>query len=140
MLDYFALLDVVEIAGRAEQDPTEVVDVYFAVSQRYDVDRFLGQITVLRRADRWTALARQALRSDLYGALAGFTLGVIRATEPGVPATDRIEIWETDNAEGLARARTTLDEIAAQENADLAMLSVGLRVLRTLVAQARLRP
>ena len=137
MLDYFALLDIVEIARRADQPPESVVEVYFSLSERYDVDRFLGQITALQRADRWTALARQALRSDLYGALAGFTLGVIRATEPGAPADDRIEIWESDNAEGLARARTTLNEIAAQEGADLAMLSVALRVLRTLVAQAR---
>lgn len=137
MLDYFALLDIMEIAGRAEQSAASVIDVYFALSERYDVDRFLGQITVLQRADRWTALARQALRSDLYGALAGFTLGVIRATEPEAPTADRIEIWESDNAEGLARARTTLNEIAAQEDADLAMLSVALRVLRTLVAQAR---
>lgn len=137
MLDRFALLDVVQIAQRAEQDPVEVLDLYFALSERYDVDRFLGQITALGRSDRWTALARQALRSDLYAALAGFTLGVLRGTAPGRPCIERIEEWEAAHAEGLARARTTLDDIAHQENADLAMLSVALRVLRSLVAQAR---
>ena len=138
MLDRFALLDVVQISQRSHQNPAEVLDLYFALSERYDVDRFLGQITALGRSDRWTALARQALRSDLYSALAGFTLGVLRSTAPGRPCLERIEEWEAAHAEGLARARTTLDDIARQGNADLAMLSVALRVLRSLVAQARL--
>ena len=137
MLDIFALLDITEIAETAGEDPATVLDIYFALSERYDVDRFLGQITVLTRADRWTALARQALRSDLYAALAQFTLGVVHDTAPAQTTTQRIEEWEAGHAEGLARARSTLDQIAAQEGADLAMLSVALRVLRTLVNQSR---
>lgn len=137
MLDEFALLDIIEVAARAGQDPRDVLGVYFVLSNRYDVDRLLTRITGLPRGDRWTALARQALRSDLYSALAGFTLGVIRATEPGQSSLDRVTEWEAAHAEGISRARTTLDEIAALETADLATLSVALRVLRTLVAQAR---
>ena len=137
LLDVFALLDITEIADRAGEDPARVLDIYFALSQRYDVDRFLGQITVLTRSDRWTALARQALRSDLYTALAQFTLGVVRDTEASQSTQQRIEQWEAGHAEGLARARATLDQIATQEQADLAMLSVALRVLRTLVSQSR---
>ncbi len=136
LLDVFALLDITEIAESCGQNPAGVLDVYFALSERYGVDRFLGQITVLSRADRWTALARQALRSDLYAALAQFTLGVVGQTDPDRSTDQRIEQWETGHAEGLSRARSTLDLIAAAENADLAMLSVALRVLRTLVAQS----
>jgi glutamate dehydrogenase len=137
LLDVFALLDITEIADQAGENPEAVLDIYFALSQRYDVDRFLGQITVLNRSDRWTALARQALRSDLYTALAQFTLGVVTDTAATESTEQRIEQWETGHAEGLARARATLDHIAAQEHADLAMLSVALRVLRTLVTQSR---
>jgi glutamate dehydrogenase len=137
MLDEFALLDIIEVAARAGEDPQDVLGVYFVLSNRYDVDRLLTRITALPRSDRWTALARQALRSDLYSALAGFTLGVVRATSAEAAALDRITEWESAHAEGLSRARTTLDEIAALETADLATLSVALRVLRTLVAQSR---
>ena len=47
----------------------------------------------------------------------------------------RTVAWESRQAEGLARARATLDEIAAQETFDLATMSVALRTVRTLVAQ-----
>jgi glutamate dehydrogenase len=77
-----------------------------------------------------------ALRYDLYGALAGLTSNVLTLTPEGGSPEERITDWENANAEGLARARTTLNEIGAGENFDLATLSVALRVLRTLVTTA----
>ncbi|CAB4851045.1 unannotated protein [freshwater metagenome] len=105
------------------------------LSERYDVDRMLTRITQLSREDRWSALARAALRSDLYAALVDLTRTVIEST-PGLPdPLGRVLTWEGNQAEGLARARATLDEIAALEQFDLATLSVALRTIRTLVRQ-----
>jgi len=104
------------------------------LSDRYDMDRTLLRITSLPRGDRWTALARQALRSDLYQAIAALTVSVIESTDPQKAPRDRIDGWEEANAEGVARARATLEEINAVEDPDLATLSVALRVLRNLVA------
>ncbi len=133
MLDGFSMLDVVQLARAHGEDPETVGHLYFAVSERFEVDRMLTRITALPRDDRWAALARMALRYDLYAALAGLTGSVLAAT-PGVADPDeRIAAWETANAEGLARARGTLREIATSENFDLATLSVALRVIRTLV-------
>lgn len=137
MLDVFALLDVVQIADAVEQAPAQIMPLYFSLSERYDVDRLLSRITALPRGDRWTALARQALRTDLYGALAGVTAGVAVATPPNEPPQARIATWEDLHREGLARAHATLDQIAALETGDLATLSVALRVLRNLVAQGQ---
>ena len=137
MLDVFALLDIVQVADATGQSPAEVMPLYFALSERYDVDRLLSRITALPRGDRWTALARQALRTDLYAALAGVTAGVATATRPGDPPEQRIASWEEQHREGLARAQATLDQIAALETGDLATLSVALRVLRNLVAQGQ---
>ena len=69
--------------------------------------------------------------------MAGLALSVARASSPGDSVERRIETWEERNREGLARARATLNEIAATETGDLATLSVALRVLRNLVAQGR---
>ena len=135
LLDVFSLLDVVEISSRAQEDPGAICRLYFAISERYEVDRFLGRITKLPRSDRWATLARSALRSDLYGALAALTAKVARATPDGGDPADRVRVWEERNAEGLARARATLAEIGAQESFDLATLSVALRVMRTLAVQ-----
>ena len=95
----------------------------------------LTRITRLPRDDGWSALARAALRSDLYGALVGMTRRVIESTRGISEPLARVESWEEQQAEGLARARATLDEISAGDQFDLATLSVALRTIRTLVQQ-----
>ena len=132
-LDVFALLDITDICAKTGEDSTTVIPLYFTLSDRYDMDRTLLRITALPRGDRWTALARQALRSDLYQAIASLTSTVIDSTDVGTPPQQRIQQWEEANAEGVARARATLDEINAVEDPDLATLSVALRVLRNLI-------
>jgi glutamate dehydrogenase len=136
MLDMFSLLDIVEVGLRTGEDPRSVAPVYFTVSETYEVDRFLARISDLPRADRWSTLARAALRSDLYGALASITAKVIRATPEGGAPAARVAAWEERYAEGLARARATLAEIGALETFDLATLSVAMRVFRTVAVQA----
>ncbi len=132
-LDVFALLDIADICVKTGEDSATVIPLYFTLSDRYDMDRTLLRITALPRGDRWTALARQALRSDLYQAIAALTSTVIESTDASTPPTTRIQQWEEANAEGVARARATLDEINAVEDPDLATLSVALRVLRNLI-------
>ena len=134
-LDLFSLLDITELAQSLDADMQSVIGLYFALSERFDVDRLLVRITALPRGDRWTALARQALRSDLYSVIAELTGRVYLATD-GKVAAERITLWEQQRTEGVARTRATLDEILQVEETDLATLSVGLRVLRNLVAQA----
>jgi len=132
-LDVFALLDITDICARTKEDASTVIPLYFTLSDRYDMDRTLVRITALPRGDRWTALARQALRSDLYQAITALTGTVIDLTDPSTPPQQRIQQWEQANAEGVARARGTLEEINAVEDPDLATLSVALRVLRNLI-------
>jgi len=134
LLDMYCLLDIIEICQRTGEDPSTAIPLYFSISERYGVDRTLVRITGLPRGDRWSALARQALRSDLYAVIAALTERVMRASNPAVSVTERIEQWEAANAAGLARTRSTLEEIAEQEEVDLATLSVALRVMRNLVA------
>ncbi|MDH4016033.1 MAG: NAD-glutamate dehydrogenase, partial [Actinomycetota bacterium] len=135
LLDAFSLMDIVEVSRRTGEAPSTVAALYFTISERYEVDRFLGRITGLPRRDRWSSLARSALRSDLYGALASLTAKVVRATPEGGQPVDRVISWEERYAEGLGRARATLTEIGALEEFDLATLSVALRVIRTLSTQ-----
>ena len=132
-LDVFSLLDITDICAKTGASSDDVIPLYFTLSDRYDMDRTLLRITALPRGDRWTALARQALRSDLYQAIAALTVSVIDTTDPKQAPNDRIDAWEEANAEGVARARTTLEEINAVEDPDLATLSVALRVLRNLI-------
>jgi len=133
MLDAFSLLDVVELSQASGEEPEQVGRLYFALSEKFEVDRMLTRITALPRDDRWAALARMALRYDLYGALAGLTRNVLSVTAGMADPDERIAKWQDINAEGLARARATLVEISSSDAFDLATLSVALRVIRTLV-------
>ena len=107
--------------------------VYFALSERYAVDGLLSRISGLPRGDRWQALARAALRYDLYAALESLTVAVLT----GTPAASR----GSGSRRGRARTRTavdrapaTLDEIARLgEAATSPSLSVALRTLRGVV-------
>jgi glutamate dehydrogenase len=135
LLDVFSLLDIVEIAEAADRPAEQVASLYFTLSERFDIDRLLTLITGLPQRDRWQSMARSALRSDLYAALAHITSDVL-ATTNAQGSTSEIELadrWEAQNSEGLAQVRTTLTAIETTGTWDLAELSVALRAIRTLV-------
>jgi glutamate dehydrogenase len=134
-LDVFALLDITDICVRTGERVESVVPLYFTVSERYDIDRTLVRITGLPRDDRWSSLARQALRSDLYAVVAGLTLRVLQSTDPAKGPLIRLAEWEAVHIEGVGRAKSTLNDIAAVDEPDLATLSVALRAMRNLIAQ-----
>ena len=50
------------------------------------------------------------------------------------PAAARISAWEDADAVVVARAADTLREICSDEHADLARMSVALRVVRGLLS------
>jgi glutamate dehydrogenase len=133
MLYGFGLLDVVEAAGRTGQPLTEVAPVYFSLSERFRVDVLLDRISALPREDRWQSLARMALRYDLYAALAELTEEVLKTTDRGTPAEERVAAWAEANASSIARAHDNVREFRADAKADLATLSVLLRQIRTMV-------
>jgi len=132
LLSAFLLLDVVEIADTTGHDPEAVAEVHYAVSERLSIDELLTRVTALPRDDRWSTLARSAARHDVYAALSAITTAVLRATEPGQSADARIDAWVERNVERVERARTTVRAALDRDVADLATLSVALRVLRGL--------
>ena len=77
-----------------------VGQIYFALSERFDVDRMLTRITMLPRDDRWSALARMALRYDLYAALAALTRSVQAAAPEETDPDVRIAAWEAAERRG----------------------------------------
>ena len=110
-----------------------VAELYFALSAHLDIDRMLGSVSDLERGDRWHALARLALRDDLYASLREITLDVLRGSDPGVGVDEEIARWEQENSSRLTRARATLAEIADSGTLDLPTLSVATRRIRSMV-------
>ncbi|WP_327146963.1 NAD-glutamate dehydrogenase [Nocardia sp. NBC_01327] len=129
----FPLLDVLDIAEIADRKPEEVVALYYALDQQFEIQRLLDAVVGLERTDRWRTLARLAVRDDLYASLRSLTLDVLNATAPEDTAEDRIAYWESINRSRLVRARAALSEIFATGTLDLATLSVAARQVRSIV-------
>ena len=85
------------------------------------------------REDRWSTMARAALRDDLYAAHAELVCDVLKATGPGTPE-ERLAEWASRNEEAVRRTTRTLTEIWETERSSLATLSVAVRAVRSLVA------
>jgi glutamate dehydrogenase len=132
LLTSFLLLDVVEIAVANDRPPAEVADLHFALSEQLSVDDILYAVTSLPRDDRWSALARAAMRHDVYAALAAVTTSVLNGTDASLSATERMAAWAQKNPERVERARATFAEALSRDPVDLATLSVALRVMRGL--------
>ncbi len=132
----YSLLGVVEIALRDERDPADVARVHFALGERLGMSALVKRIFALPREDRWQTMARAALRDDLYAVHSQLTAQVLQATSTDEPAAARIASWEESDLVTVTRATGTLEEICREEDADLARLSVALRVVRGLLGTA----
>ena len=66
----------------------------------------LSKVSRLPRDDRWDALARGALRDDLYSVLESLTRSVIEVGgDAGTDPAPQWEAWEKANKESIQRAR-----------------------------------
>jgi glutamate dehydrogenase len=134
LLNAFLLLDVIEIANASEHSAEEIAELHFALSAQFSVDDLLTAITRLPRDDRWSTLARAAVRHDVYAALSSITSAVLHSTDDSLPGEARIAAWMKANQERVERARATVQAALARDVVDLATLSVALRVMRGLPA------
>jgi glutamate dehydrogenase len=128
----YSLLDVIDIADIVDRDPAEVADTYFALMDYLGTDGLLTAVSGLPRDDRWHALARLAIRDDIYGSLRALCFDVLAAGEPDESGPDKITEWEHGNGSRVQRARRTLAEIYAGDARDLATLSVAARQIRSM--------
>ncbi|HSV37517.1 MAG TPA: NAD-glutamate dehydrogenase, partial [Nocardioidaceae bacterium] len=129
----YAALTIVETAKRDKVDPLDVTRLHFALGERLGLSALVARILALPRDDRWQTMARAALREDLHAVHGQLTAQVLNGTSPDQSVPARIADWEEGDEVVVTRAVGTLDEICSDDKADLARLSVGLRVVRTLL-------
>ncbi|GGL28566.1 NAD-glutamate dehydrogenase [Phycicoccus endophyticus] len=137
LLDQYSLLDIVDIATDTGRAPTDVAPLYYLLSERFGIDAMLGKVTLLPREDRWDALARGALRDDLYAVLESLTRSVLESAAGSDAADDdpaaQYAVWEASNEESVERATSALSGVLRLERPNIAALSVALRTLRSVI-------
>jgi glutamate dehydrogenase len=135
----YGLLDISAISEELQEPVDTVAEVYFAVFERISAVPILEHITQLPRETHWEALARAALRDDVYLVLAGMTKAVVRNTPrpsaPGGDPVERIVAWERENIEQLGRIQETIKEAIKPGPVDIAALSVAVKLLRAVVSR-----
>jgi glutamate dehydrogenase len=127
----FATFDVAEVAAETELDVDTVAAIHFQLGERLELHWLRDRIQALPRDDRWRALARAALRDDLYSLHRGLTAAVLK---------DRVspDEWVARNP-AAERCQQTLAEIRVGHVFDTTTLPVAVREVRNLL-QAGTRP
>ncbi|WP_068256243.1 NAD-glutamate dehydrogenase [Janibacter corallicola] len=130
LLDQFSLLDIVDIAHDTGMPAESVAETYFTLSETFGIDELLILVTRLPREEQWDALARGALRDDLYATLQTLTRSVL--AREGEHPQAQLEEWSREHDESLERVRSQLSGIRQLARPGIAALSVALRTLRSV--------
>jgi glutamate dehydrogenase len=126
-----SVFDIVEAARQTEREPEQVMAAYFMLGSRLELTWLRNRIIELPRANRWQALARAALRDELYDVHRALTQEVLSAD--GEDPTKAIERWAQANDDALERTLGTLADIRASRIYDTTTLPVALREIRNLI-------
>ncbi len=128
----FSVFDVIEVAEATGREPEAVMVTHFRLGARLDLNWLRDRIFDLPRANRWQALARAALRDDLYSLHRALTREVLEAGD-GADSDGAIDQWEQRNKAALERSLSVLADIKASRNYDTTTLPVALREVRNLL-------
>jgi glutamate dehydrogenase len=128
-----ATFDVVEVAGATKQPPETVMETYFHLGARLELNWLRDQILALPRTNRWQALARAALRDDLNSLHRALTQEVLATVAPGVNSAVALEAWARRHGASLERCLGMLADVKASRTYDTTTLPVALREVRNLI-------
>jgi glutamate dehydrogenase len=131
----FGVLDVVQVAAAAGQPVDEVAALHFRLGSRLRLHWLRDRVLALPRDDRWRAMARAALRDDLFVLHRELTDDVLRQTPAGADSEARLAAWAEENRATVERCMGILDEIRAGGTFDLTTLPVALREIRGLIRE-----
>jgi len=128
-----AVFDIVEVADATGREQEAVAGAYFKIGCRLDLNWLRDRILELPRANRWEALARAALRDDLYSLHHALTQEVLEAAGAEAGAEDAIEAWMQRHRSAVERCVEMISDIKASHSYDTTTLPVALREVRNLI-------
>ncbi len=128
-----ASFDIVEVARAIGSDLSLVMRTYFQLGSRLELNLLRDRIIELPRENRWQALARAALRDDLYSLHRALTQDVLSANRSSIDSEAAIELWMQDNSAALERCLRMLADIKTARRYDTTTLPVALREIRNLI-------
>jgi glutamate dehydrogenase len=133
-----SVFDIVEVANACQRPVDDVMAIYFGLGSKLELNWLRDRIIELPRANRWQALARAALRDDLYSLHRELTQHVLESVgETGEAAVD---LWVGMHRVEVERGTAMLSDIKASRTYDMTTLPVALREVRNLIRGGREEP
>ena len=132
-------LDIVQVAAELGAPVATVAGVYFGVGGQLDLGWLAQQVAALPADSHWQALARVAMQGDLSLLARVLARSVLKGgaaladAAQGADPAALISAWQAQRAGQMARCRQLLADLRPAPALDMAMLSVLLRELRSLV-------
>ncbi len=133
MFSVLSVFDIVEVSGATDRQMKTVMATYFHLGDRLELNWLRDRILELPRSNRWQALARAALRDDLYTLHRALTREVLEAGGPDADCAAAIEAWSQRHAAGVERCLGMIADIKASRSFDMTTLPVALREVRNLI-------
>jgi glutamate dehydrogenase len=130
-----SVFDIVQDSAATGRPQPAVTEIYFGIGARLGLDWLRDRVLELPRADRWQALARAALRDDLYRLHRSLTRDVLEA-DAGTGSEPAIDAWIQRNSAAIKRSQGVLADVKASRTYDTTTLPVVLRELDNLVGDA----
>jgi glutamate dehydrogenase len=130
--EMFSTFDIVEVAGEAGLDVAVVGAVHFRLGSVLGLHWLHDRIVELPREDRWAALARAALRDDIYGLHKELTAEVVGHGPPDGDVDELVKAWVAANP-AAERCMETLADIRVGRVYDHTTLPVAVREVRNLI-------
>jgi glutamate dehydrogenase len=131
MPSLLSLFDIVEESEATGRSQPVVTATYFGLGSLLRLDWLRDRILELPRGDRWQALARTALRDDLYRLHRAVIREALVTSKTG--RSDQVRTWQERHAAGLQRALRVIEEVEASGQYDSVTLPVVLRELNSLL-------
>jgi glutamate dehydrogenase len=133
MPSLLSTFDIIEVARATKHEPELVTATYFGLGSRLQLNWLRDRIIELPRANRWQALARAALRDDLYSLHRALTQEVLDTSRGTADSDAAIDAWLERNGAAVERCLGILADIRASRSYDTTTLPVALREVRTLI-------
>jgi glutamate dehydrogenase len=130
LLDGVAFLGVVDLARRTGDAPELVARGYLHLAEVIGLDGLLDMLARLSGEGRWDAVAKSALRQDVYRLALGLTADALSLSDEE-DAAERVRLWAARHAAALAGLRATFGDLQG-ESAGLGQMWVLVRDLGLL--------
>ncbi|MCG8413365.1 MAG: NAD-glutamate dehydrogenase, partial [Pseudomonadales bacterium] len=128
----FPATSLAEISQTTGESLTTIVNVYYELGERLQLNWLGRMINQLPVSNYWQALARETYLDDLSWQQRALTCNVVRGNGGKSTAASKVKQWVQDYEAQIARSSTMLHQLQAEPNPDYSMFSVALRELLTL--------